>query len=395
MSHLLDVEDLVLHHRVPRTIADRVARRPARVVRAVDGVSLHVDRGELVALVGESGSGKSSTAQSILGLVTPSHGTVRIDGSAIEGLGARAMRPWRRRMQMVLQDPYGSLDPRCTVASIVEEPLLIHRLGGSAEQRRAKAVDALERAGLRPAETFLPRRPRELSGGQRQRVAIAAGLVLGPSLLIADEPASMLDVSVRAGVLGLLRELCDSGETGILLITHDLATVAHYADRLAVMYLGRIVEEGPTRTVLEAPAHPYTRALMSSVLHPDPRERGGRVVLGGDVPDPGARPDGCAFHPRCPLADDGCHTTDPALGPVDQRPAGHSAACLRPLPAGHTTTAPAGRTTTPDLAGRAETPDPVLWPDRRNHMPGGTAGTLPPADPGAVPDPLPGGTVMP
>lgn len=370
MSHLLEVEDLVLHHRVPRTVADRVARRPARVVRAVDGVSLHVDRGELVALVGESGSGKTSTAQSILGLVTPSRGTVRIDGSAIEGLGARAMRPWRRRMQMVLQDPYGSLDPRCTVASIVEEPLLIHRLGGSAEQRRAKAVDALERAGLRPAGTFLPRRPRELSGGQRQRVAIAAGLVLDPSLLIADEPVSMLDVSVRAGVLGLLRELCDGGGTGILLITHDLATVAHYADRLAVMYLGRIVEEGPPRTVIEAPAHPYTRALMSSVLHPDPRERGSRVVLGGDVPDPGARPDGCAFHPRCPLADDSCRTTDPVLGPVDRRPAGHNAACLRPLPVSRTTAAP-------------------------DHAPGGTAGTSPATGPGAVPDPSPGGTVMP
>lgn len=170
------------------------------------------------------------------------------------------------------------------------------------------------------------------------------------------------------------------------------------------MYLGRIVEEGPTRTVLEAPAHPYTRALMSSVLHPDPRERGSRVVLGGDVPDPGARPDGCAFHPRCPLADDGCHATDPALGPVDQGPAGHSAACLRPLPGSRATTAPAGPARTPDLAGRAaatdpagpaETPDsagPATAPD---HVPGGAAGTWPPADPGAVPDPSPGGTVIP
>jgi len=266
----------------------------------------------------------------VLGLATPSRGTVRIDGSAIEGLGSRAMRPWRRQMQMVLQDPYGSLDPRSTVASIVEEPLLIHRIGGTAEDRRAKVTGALERAGLRPAETFLPRRPRELSGGQRQRVAIAAGLVLEPSLLIADEPVSMLDVSVRAGVMGLLRGLCDDGDAGILLITHDLATVAHYADRLIVMYLGRIVEQGPTRAVLAAPEHPYTRALLGSVLDPDPRERGRRAVLGGDVPDPGARPAGCAFHPRCPLAEDVCRTTDPALTGVGEEQAAHRSACLRP-----------------------------------------------------------------
>jgi len=327
MSALLEVQDLVVRYPLPRGIFGSLARREAESVHAVDGVTLSVEEGELVALVGESGCGKTTTAQAVLRLVDPLSGAIRYEGRDITALGARELRPLRREIQIVYQDPYESLDPRLRVRSAVEEPLLIHGLGDSKEDRLGRVREALERVELSPPDLFLDRYPHELSGGQRQRVAIAAALVLGPRLLVADEPVSMLDVSVRAGVLKLLDGLRQSG-LAVLMITHDLSTAALFADRIAVMYLGRIVEHGPAGDVVERPQHPYTKALLSVVPAADPRQRKRLQILSGETPDAIRIPAGCRFHPRCPLAVDECSVTDPAL----ERPAGaspgHEAACI-------------------------------------------------------------------
>jgi len=324
---LLEVENLTTLYPVRRGLADRVARQPRLWVHAVDGVSFTLARGEMLALVGESGCGKTTTAQTILGMVAPASGTVRLNGTDIAGMPERQMRPLRRQLQMIYQDPYESLDPRFRVETAVGEPLLVHGIGGKPAERRELIVAALERAGLSPAEAFLARYPHELSGGQRQRVAIAASLVLGPDLLLADEPVSMLDVSVRAGVLTLLDRLRRDGRMGILMITHDLSTAAHFADRIAVMYLGRIVEEGPARQVVRDPQHPYTKALLSVVPKRDPRERSELQILTGEPPNPVEPPSGCRFHPRCPVALDRCRTEDPALRDVPGADE-HRAACV-------------------------------------------------------------------
>jgi len=241
---LLEVRDLEVGYPISRGIVGSLRRAEEQAVHAVDGISFSVSAGELVALVGESGCGKTTTAQTVMRLVEPSAGSVRFRGRDVAGLSQRALRPVRREMQIIFQDPYESLDPRFRVRQTVEEPLVIHGLGSGRADREARVRAALERAGLTPADLFWDRYPHELSGGQRQRVAIASALVLEPQMLIADEPVSMLDVSVRAGVLSLLDELRRDG-LGILMITHDLATAAHYADRVLVMYLGRIVEQGP------------------------------------------------------------------------------------------------------------------------------------------------------
>ena len=324
---LIAVEDLVVHYPVARGLVGSLARRPQRWVHAVEGVSFTVARGELVALVGESGCGKTTTAQAVLRLVEPVSGRIEFDGGDITALQARALRPLRRRMQLIYQDPYESLDPRLSVKAAVEEPLLIHGLGGSKADRRERVRDALARVELNPPELFLERYPHELSGGQRQRVAIAASIVLGPDLLVADEPVSMLDVSVRAGILNLLDHLREGG-LGILMITHDLSTAARFADRIAVMYLGRIVEEGPAQSVVRDPQHPYTKALLSVVPRRDPRERSKREILSGEAPDAVRIPTGCRFHPRCPIAIADCKQIDPALEPAGAG-AGHQAACIR------------------------------------------------------------------
>ena len=321
---LLEVEDLAVQYPVARGIVGTVARKPQQVVRAVDGVSFSLARGELLALVGESGCGKTTTAQTVLRLVEPMRGRIAFDGGEITKLGQRDLRSLRRRMQIVYQDPYESLDPRLTVRAAVEEPLRIHRVGGSKAQRDERVRDALGRVELTPQELFLDRYPHELSGGQRQRVAIAAAIVLDPDLLVADEPVSMLDVSVRAGVLSLLDRLREGG-LGVLMITHDLSTAARFADRIAVMYLGRIVEEGPAAEVVGNPQHPYTKALLSVVPRRDPRDRTRPQILQGEAPDAVRIPQGCRFHPRCPVALPECRDVDP-----DLRPAGgdHCAACI-------------------------------------------------------------------
>ena len=324
-EQLLRVEALAKTFPGRRSLGDVLARRPAQPVRAVDGVSFELGPGEVLALVGESGSGKTTVGNLLMGLMAPSGGRVLLDGAEVGRLSARDLRRIRRRVQMVFQDPYESLNPRMTVAEIVAEPLRVHRISASAAELRKRVADALTSAGLTPVDAYLGRYPFELSGGQRQRIVIAAALALQPSLLIADEPVSMLDVSIRAEILNLLSALAREQGIGVVMITHDLSTVAAYADRIAVMYLGRIVEYGPTRTVLSSPRHPYAQALLSVVPVPDPALRRRPVILRGEMPDPSNMPSGCRFHPRCPLAFDRCPVVDPPLFAVGS---GHAAACL-------------------------------------------------------------------
>jgi oligopeptide/dipeptide ABC transporter ATP-binding protein len=240
-------------------------------------------------------------------------------------LNGPALKEMRRHIQMIFQDPFESLNPIMTIGEIVAEPLLVHGFGGSKAERFKRASQALEDAGLKPASNFINRRPHELSGGQRQRVVIASALVLEPDILLADEPVSMLDVSIRAEILNLLAELRERRGVSVIFITHDLATAAYIADRVAVMYLGRIVEIGSIQEVMTNPVHPYTKALLSVIPVPNPRQRHKRAILQGDPPNPINLPSGCRFHPRCPLAFERCPQVDPRLMPVGE---GHEAACL-------------------------------------------------------------------
>ncbi len=346
-SPLLLVENLFKYFPLTASLSDLLMRRQPQAVRAVDGVSFSLARGEVLALVGESGCGKTTVARTLVGLEEPTAGSILFDGKRVTALERRALagyvpldapasleaqtRPQislknlRQRAQMIFQDPYESLNPRATIFEIVAEPLEVHGLARGREERIARVRTALEDAGLRPAEDYFLRYPHELSGGQRQRVVIAGAMVLEPELLIADEPVSMLDVSIRAEILNLLRDLQKRRGVGILFITHDLGTVSYFADRIAVMYLGRIVESGTTAEVLKNPRHPYTKALLSVVPVPNPRLRRERIILQGETPNPLNLPGGCRFHPRCPLAVEACKTTDPQ--PV-QLSESHQAACL-------------------------------------------------------------------
>lgn len=323
---LLKARGLTVHYPVRQSVLGQ--RRAKRFIRAVDGVSLELDSGEMLALVGESGCGKTTLAHSVMRMVDLCAGSLEFQGRDITSLSQRRLKSVRRSMQMIYQDPYESLDPRFRVGQTVEEPLRIHGVSSRTE-RRERVLAALADVGLVPADLYLDRHPHELSGGQRQRVAIAASLVLGPALLLADEPVSMLDVSVRAGVLHLLRGLCTQRRLGVLMITHDLSTAAHFADRIAVMYLGRIVEEGRAGDVIHHPLHPYTKALLSAVPRLRPLRSIALNVPGGEAPRPDEIPSGCRFHTRCPLAQDDCRRADPELWPSSAaRPGSHRAACL-------------------------------------------------------------------
>ena len=307
---LLRVTDLVKHYRAGGLFA-----RPAPPVRAVDGVSFEIGRAETLGLVGESGCGKSTVGRTVLRLQEPTSGRALFDGADVFALGRTELRRLRRRMQIVFQDPYGSLNPRMRIGSAVAEGIEIHGLATKAEIP-ARVAALLEEVGLDP--TYARRYPHEFSGGQRQRIGIARALAVEPSFIVCDEPVSALDVSVQAQVLNLLADLQRHRGLSYLFIAHDLAVVRQVAQRVAVMYLGRIVETGPTEALLREPRHPYTVALLSAVPEPNPSGQRRRVVLPGDPPSPSAPPAGCPFHPRCfhPAKSDRCRTELPALRTV-------------------------------------------------------------------------------
>lgn len=301
-----------------------IFNRAREHIHAVDGVDLQLRRGEVIAMVGESGCGKSTLALTLMGLEEPTAGKIVFESKDITHADEHSRKILRQNIQMVFQDPYESLNPTQTIEEIVAEPLDVHGLTHGKAEREARVAKALEDAGLKPASTYMPRFPHQLSGGQRQRVVIAGALVLEPHLLIADEPVSMLDVSIRAEILNLLADLRQTRQISIILITHDLGTCGYFADRIAVMYLGRIVEIGPTNEVLSNPQHPYTKALLSVVPVPNPRLRRQRMILQGETPNPIHLPSGCRFHPRCPIAVERCKAEDPAYVTVGQS---HLAAC--------------------------------------------------------------------
>jgi oligopeptide/dipeptide ABC transporter ATP-binding protein len=303
---LVDVIDLVKHFVLKRGFLGGTSD----LLRAVDGVSLAIAAGETLGLVGESGCGKTTLGRTILRLIPPTSGKVLFDGIDLLGLDNQELRAIRRRMQIIFQDPFSSLNPRMTVEAIVSEGMRIHCLARGGELRE-RAAAILERVGL-PAEA-LTRYPHEFSGGQRQRVGIARALSVEPEFVVCDEPVSALDVSIQAQVLNLLIDLREALGLSYLFISHDLSVVRHISDRVAVMYLGRIVETGPSRSLFENPRHPYTRALISAVPVPEPGGARRRIVLAGDVPSPIAPPPGCPFHPRCPEARPECARTEPPV----------------------------------------------------------------------------------
>ena len=314
MSALLEVRNLVKHFQAGRGL-----------VRAVDGVSFSIEKGETLGLVGESGCGKTTTGRCILQLERPTSGQILFEGTDLTTLNQKQLRSVRRKVQVIFQDPYSSLNPRMTVGQIIAEPLAVHGIVPSAAGRGARVKDLLTRVGLLPRHA--QRYPHEMSGGQRQRVGIARALAMEPSLIVCDEPVSALDVSIQAQIINLLEDLQAEFGLTYLFIAHDLAVVRHISDRVAVMYLGKIAEMADRKSIYDNPRHPYTKALLSAVPIPDPelemqRER---IVLGGEVPSPLNPPAGCVFHPRCPIAVERCRHEVP---PLEELTPGHAAACL-------------------------------------------------------------------
>ena len=317
LAPLVEVRDL--HKRYP--LGGGLFGRARAWVHSVEGVSLAIRAGETLGLVGESGCGKSTLGRLMLRLLEPTAGDVRFDGRSLLALSPRELRAMRRQMQIIFQDPYGSLNPRMRVAGIVGEGLAIHRVG-TRRERRARVAELLELVGLPPDAG--KRYPHEFSGGQRQRIGIARALAVGPRFIVADEAVSALDVSIQAQILNLLQDLQRRLGLTLLFIAHDLRVVEHVSDRVAIMYLGRIVECGPREEIYRNPRHPYTRTLLSAVPVPDPRRRKQRMTLGGDVPSPVSPPPGCAFHPRCGHALEVCRRETP---PLETGRGGHAVAC--------------------------------------------------------------------
>jgi peptide/nickel transport system ATP-binding protein len=324
---LIALRDLEVHFPIRGGVLDSARGRPRVVVRAVDGIDLEIRRGEVLALVGESGSGKTTTGRVIVKLTRHTSGRITFAGKDVTDLwGQKALRDYRRRVQLIFQDPYETLNPKHTIHDFVIEPLVVNGLG-SRQERERRVLEALDAAGLRPATDFAFRYPHELSGGQRQRVVIAGALVMRPELIVADEPVSMLDVSIRTELLRLMLDLRRELGLTYLFITHDLSLAWVIADRIAVMYLGRILEIGPAGQVIRDPHNPYTQALVSVSPSPDPPEAGERArrtILVGETPDAVRIPTGCRFHPRCPYAFDRCRVEEPPLFDVGP---GQRAAC--------------------------------------------------------------------
>jgi oligopeptide/dipeptide ABC transporter ATP-binding protein len=324
VTQVLDVRSLRKHYPIRQGVLGRVTAR----IRAVDDVSFSIARGETLSLVGESGCGKTTTSRCILRAIAPTSGEIRFRGESgqevdVARLDRKHLRPLRRQMQMIFQDPFSSLNPRMTIAEIIGEPLLVNGQTNTAERNR-RVAELLELVQLPSA--YLNRFPHAFSGGQRQRIGIARALALNPSLIVADEPVSALDVSVQAQIVNLMLDLQDRLGMAYLFVAHDLSIVKHVSHRVAVMYVGRIVEVAPTTSLFAAPRHPYTEALLSAVPVPDPRRRAQRIVLEGDVADPSDPPAGCHFHPRCRYATDRCRVETPELTEIAS---GHAVRCLR------------------------------------------------------------------
>ena len=319
---VLDVCDLKVHFPVRKGV---LIPKTVGTVKAVDGVSFTLNRGDMLGLVGESGCGKSTLARALLRLVPITDGSVKLDGADMAGLSSGELREARTHAKMIFQDPYASLNPRMTVFNAIAEPMLAHGLADKASVT-GKVSALMERVGLAPR--LMRKYPHEFSGGQRQRIAIARALALKPRLIIADEPVSALDVSIQAQILNLIAQLCREENLTLIFITHDLSVVRHIAQNIAVMYLGRIVESGPARQVLDNPAHPYTQALLSAVPVPDPtiEKTRHRILLKGDPPSPMNPPPGCPFHPRCPVAESRCAD---AVPPLESRSDDQRVACIK------------------------------------------------------------------
>ena len=342
---IIEVKDLEVWFPVRRGFMESLTSKEQRFVKAVDGVSFNIKEREIFCLVGESGCGKTTTGKAILRLVEPTGGIIKYAGVGltpalvkeaaneavskkrlkapeaqdniakgaveIRGLGKSKMKLLRQKMQIIFQDPYESLNPKQSIYDIVAEPLVVNNLGANESAREKRVQKALDDAGLRPPKDFMWRYPHEVSGGQRQRVGIAGALVLDPAFLVADEPVSMLDVSIRSEILKLMLDLRDKKGLTYLFITHDLSVAYVFSDRIGIMYLGKIVELGPTEEVIKGPRHPYTKALISVVPKPDPRMKTDKIILKGERPDPAHIPPGCRFHPRCPYAMDICKSKEP------------------------------------------------------------------------------------
>jgi len=317
MKKLLEVQNLVKHF----PVLGGVFSRPVGWVKAVDDVTFHIFEGETFGLVGESGSGKTTVGKTIIRLIEPTKGNIIFDGKNITKLPESKLRPIRREMQIIFQDPYGSLNPRMPIGEIIREPLLVHGIGDKKEQEE-RVVEIMKLVGLRPE--YLRRYPHEFSGGQRQRIGIARAIVLNPKLVVADEPVSALDASIQAQVLNLLLELQQKLALTYLLVAHNLAVVRHISDRIGVMYLGKLMEVAETKELFTHPLHPYTQALLSAIPVPDPEVKKERILLQGDIPSPINPPSGCRFRTRCRFAKDICAEKEPPLVDVG---GGHYVAC--------------------------------------------------------------------
>ncbi|NUU98406.1 ABC transporter ATP-binding protein [Marinitoga sp. 1138] len=321
---LIEVKNLKKYFPLKRSISEVITRKPQKFVKAVDDISFVINKGETLGLVGESGSGKTTTGRLVLRLLDPTDGIIKIDGVDITSLSQEELRKFRKKIQIIFQDPMAALNPYMKIGEAIRHGLQIHKIGKTYKEQKEIVYNIMERVNLKPAEEYYDRYPRDLSGGQRQRVVIARALALKPEFVVADEAIAMLDVSVRSQLLKLMIDLKEEFNLTYLFITHDLATTKYICDRIAVMYLGKIVEIGTFEDIYRNPAHPYTKALISAVPEPDPKLNKEKIIPKGEVPNAVNPPKGCRFHPRCPYATEKCRTEEPPVIKIDEQ---HEVSC--------------------------------------------------------------------